>query len=82
MVEKIESYRFSKQFKKEYNALSKEIQKAFDKKLALFIDDTTHFRTIGTHDILSRIRECNTDLHAQYRRHLVKHPILGHKWGV
>ena len=75
---------------KEYNALSKEIQNAFDKKLALFIDDTTHpslrvkriqgtkhrweesvtknyrftfgfientvlFRTIGTHDILSRL---------------------------
>ena len=42
MVERIESYRFSKRFKKEYNALSKEIQKAFDKKLALFLDDTTH----------------------------------------
>ena len=42
MVERIESYRFSKLFKKEYKALSKEIQKAFDKKLALFISDTTH----------------------------------------
>jgi len=42
MVERIESYRFSKRFKKEYNALSKEIQKAFDKKLTLFLDDTTH----------------------------------------
>ena len=42
MVERIESYRFSKRFKKEYNALSKEIQKSFDKKLALFLDDTTH----------------------------------------
>ena len=42
MVERIESYRFSKRFKKEYNALSKEIQKAFDKKLALFLEDTTH----------------------------------------
>ena len=92
MVERIESYRFSKRFKKEYNALSRETQKAFDKKLALFIDDTTHpslrvkriqgtkhrwegsvaknyrftfefientvlFRTIGTHDILSRTRD-------------------------
>ena len=92
MVERIESYRFSKRFKKEYNALSKEIQKAFDKKLALFLDDTTHpslrvkriqgtkhrwegsvtknyrftfefientvlFRTIGTHEILSRTRD-------------------------
>jgi len=92
MVERIETYRFSKRFKKEYNALSKEIQTAFDKKLALFLDHTTHpslrvkriqgtkrrwegsvtknyrftfefientvlFRTIGTHDILSRTRD-------------------------
>ena len=92
MVERIESYRFSKRFKKEYKGLSREVQKAFDKKLALFIDDTTHpslrvkrilgtkhrwegsvtknyrftfefientvlFRTIGTHDILSRTRD-------------------------
>ena len=92
MVERIESYRFSKRFKKEYNALSKEIKKAFDKKLALFLDDTKHpslrvkriqgtkhrwegyvmknyrftfefientvlFRTIGTHDTLSRTRD-------------------------
>lgn len=92
MVEKIESYRFSKRFKKEYNSLPKEAQKAFDNKLALFLDNTTHpslrvkriqgtkgrwegsvtknyrftfeyventvlFRTIGTHDILSRTRD-------------------------
>jgi len=92
MVERIESYRFSKRFKKEYNALSKEIQNVFDKKLTLFLKDTTHlslrvkriqgtkhrwegsvtknyrftfefiekavlFRTIGTHDILSRTRD-------------------------
>ncbi len=42
MVERIESYRFSRRFKKEYNAQSKEIQEAFDKKLALLLDDTTH----------------------------------------
>ena len=42
MVEKIESYRFSKRFKKEYNSLPKEVQKAFDNKLALFLDNTTH----------------------------------------
>ena len=42
MVERIESYRFSKRFKKEYNSLPKEIQKAFEKKLALFLDNTTH----------------------------------------
>ena len=42
MVEKIESYRFSKRFKQEYNALHKEIQNSFDKKLVLFLDDTTH----------------------------------------
>ena len=92
MVEKIESYRFSKRFKKEYNSLPNEIQKAFDNKLALFLDNKTHpslrvkriqgtkgrwegsvtknyrftfefventvlFRTIGTHDILSRTRD-------------------------
>ena len=92
MAEKIERYRFSKRFKKEYNNLPKEIQRAFDKKLSLFIDDATHpslrvkriqgtkqrwegsvtknyrftfefientvlFRTIGTHDILFRIRD-------------------------
>jgi mRNA interferase RelE/StbE len=42
MVEKIECYRFSKRFKKEYNSLPKEVQKAFDNKLALFLDNTTH----------------------------------------
>ncbi len=42
MAEKIERYRFSKRFKKEYNSLPKEILKAFDKKLSLFIDDSTH----------------------------------------
>ena len=92
MVERIESYRLSKRFKKEYNSLPKEIQTAFDKKLALFLDNTTHpslrvkriqgtkqqwegsvtknyrftfefientvlFRTIGTYEILSRIRD-------------------------
>ena len=92
MAEKIERYRFSKRFKKEYNNLPKEIQRAFDKKLSLFIEDATHsslrvkriqgtkqrwegsvtknyrftfefientvlFRTIGTHDILSRTRD-------------------------
>jgi mRNA interferase RelE/StbE len=92
MVEKIKRYRFSKRFKKEYNSLPAEIQKAFDKKLGLFLDNTAHpsirvkriqgtkqrweesvtknyrftfefientvlFRTIGTHDILSRTRD-------------------------
>jgi mRNA-degrading endonuclease RelE of RelBE toxin-antitoxin system len=92
MVERIKNYRFSKRFKKEYNTLPKEIQIAFDKKLALFLEDMTHpslrvkriqgtkhrwegsvtknyrftfefiedsllFRTIGTHDILTCIRD-------------------------
>lgn len=92
MVERIERYRFSKRFKKEYNALPKKIQISFDKKLVLFLDDTTHpslrvkriqgtrqqwegsvtknyrftfefienrilFRAIGTHNILTRIRD-------------------------
>jgi mRNA interferase RelE/StbE len=42
MVEKIESYQFSQRFKKQYNALSKEIQNAFDRKLALFLKDRSH----------------------------------------
>jgi mRNA interferase RelE/StbE len=42
MVEKIESHRFSNRFKKKYNVLPKEIRKGFDKKLSLFLDDTTH----------------------------------------
>jgi len=42
MVEKVTSYQFSKQFKKEYNNLPKEIQKAFDEKLALFLKETSH----------------------------------------
>ena len=92
MAEEIERYRFTKRFKKEYNNLPKEIQRAFDKKLSLFIEDATHsslrvkriqgtkqrwegsvtknnrftfefientvlFRTIGTHDILFRVRD-------------------------
>ncbi len=42
MVEKVAAYQFSKRFKKEYNNLSKEIQKAFDQKLQLFLKDTSH----------------------------------------
>ena len=92
MVKKIEGYRFSNRFKKEYKVLPKKIQKAFDKKLSLFLDDPTYpslrvkrilgtkhrwegsvtknyrftfeyiensvlFRTIGTHDILSRTQD-------------------------
>jgi len=89
MVERITSYQFTKKFKKEYQALPKEIQNDFDKKLTLLLEDIFHpslrvkkiqgtkdrwegsitmkyrftfemhgnkaiFRTIGTHDILSR----------------------------
>ena len=42
MVEKVAAYQFSKRFKKEYNNLPKEIQKAFDQKLQLFLKDTAH----------------------------------------
>ena len=42
MVERIESYQFSKRFKKEYNALPKEIQKTFDQKLQLLLQDISH----------------------------------------
>ena len=36
MVEKIAAYQFSKRFKKEYNNLPKEIQKAFNVKSYLY----------------------------------------------
>ena len=42
MVEKITTYQFSRRFKKEYNNLPKEIQKAFDEKLFLFLKQTSH----------------------------------------
>ncbi len=42
MVEKVAAYQLSKRFKKEYNNLSKEIQKAFDQKLQLFLKDISH----------------------------------------
>ena len=42
MVEKITAFQFSKRFKKEYNNLPKEIQKAFDEKLSLFLKQTSH----------------------------------------
>lgn len=42
MVEKITPYQFSKRFKKEYNNLPNEIQKAFDEKLPLFLKKMSH----------------------------------------
>ncbi len=42
MVEKVAAYQFSKRFKKEYSNLPKEIQKAFDQKLQLFLKDISH----------------------------------------
>ena len=42
MVEKVENYQFSQKFRKQYRALPKEIQNAFDKKLALFLRDRSH----------------------------------------
>ena len=42
MVEKVTAYQFSKRFKKEYNNLPKEIQKAFDEKLSLFLKQTSY----------------------------------------
>lgn len=42
MVEKIENYQFSQKFKKQYNALPKEIQDTFDRKLSLFLKDRSH----------------------------------------
>jgi len=42
MVEKVTALQFSKRFKKEYNNLPKEIQKAFDEKLSLFLKQMSH----------------------------------------
>jgi len=42
MVEKIVTYQFSQKFKKQYSALPKEIQNAFDKKLSLFLSNRVH----------------------------------------
>ena len=42
MVEKVADYQFSNRFKKEHNNLPKEIQKAFDQKLQLFLKDISH----------------------------------------
>jgi mRNA-degrading endonuclease RelE of RelBE toxin-antitoxin system len=42
MVEKVTAYQFSRGFKKEYDNLPKEIQKAFDEKLSLFLKQTSH----------------------------------------
>ena len=35
-------HQFSRRFKKEYNNLPKEIQKAFDEKLSLFLKQMSH----------------------------------------
>jgi len=42
MVKGIKAYRFSRRFKKEYNGLPKEIQKAFDQKVRIFLNDMGH----------------------------------------
>jgi len=42
MVEKVTAFQFSKRFKKEYNNLPKEIQKAFEAKLSLFLKQISH----------------------------------------
>ena len=42
MVKRVERYQFTRKFKKEYQGLPKEIQKAFDEKLALFLDNVSH----------------------------------------
>ena len=55
MVKRVKVYQFSKRFKKEYNSLPEEIQKAFDQKLRLFLRDMFHpslrvKRILGTKD--------------------------------
>ena len=55
MVEKITGFQFSSRFRKDYRALSKEIQEAFESKLDLFLNDPHHpslrvKRLVGTND--------------------------------
>ena len=42
MVKRITGYQFTNKFKKEYQALPKEIQNNFDKKLSLFLENMFH----------------------------------------
>ena len=42
MVKKIDSYQFTKRFRKEYRGLPKEIQNTFDKKLSLLLNNVSH----------------------------------------
>jgi len=42
MAERIDSFQFSKRFKKEYKALPKGIQKTFDEKLSIFLNNMLH----------------------------------------
>jgi hypothetical protein len=42
MAERIKSYQFSRRFRKEYLSLPKEVQKTFDEKLKLFLQDMSH----------------------------------------
>ena len=42
MVKKIEAYQFSNKFKKEFKDLPKEVQKTFEEKLSLFLDNIFH----------------------------------------
>jgi mRNA interferase RelE/StbE len=42
MAKKVTAYAFSRRFKKEYQALPKTVQKAFDDKLALLLRNTLH----------------------------------------
>lgn len=42
MVERINTYRFSDAFKKQYKKLPREIQNAFKEKLDLFLADSLH----------------------------------------
>ena len=55
MVEKIIGYEFSSRFRKDYGALSEDIQETFEIKLPLFLDNPRHpslrvKRLVGTAD--------------------------------
>lgn len=42
MAERVAAYQFSRRFKKEYNRLPREMQKTFEQKLQLLLQDMSH----------------------------------------
>jgi mRNA-degrading endonuclease RelE of RelBE toxin-antitoxin system len=88
MVKRINSYQFTKKFKKEYQILSKEVQDNFDKKLSLLLEDIFH-PSLRVKRIQGTKNRCEGSITMKYRftfelhgnkaifRTIVTHNILG-----